>query len=269
MDVRELVVGHYSGADLAGTIIGALAAAGVDVAALSIEDLAAVDQLHAGFAPATAYLLDRLELGPDTRLLDVGCGIGGPSRMAAAKGAGHVTGIDLTPEFVAAAGTLTARVGLAGTVDFVACSADDVPLSDASFDVAMMIHVGMNLPDKRAVFTEVHRLLAPGGRFAIFEQMRTGEGDLPYPLPWAVDELSSFVETAEEYAAHLAAAGFAVEATEDRTAAIAGPPPPGPGGADLNPGVLFGPEFGRRIGNNIAATMAGQLGAILMIGRAE
>ena len=74
-----------------------------------------------------------------------------------------------------------------------------------------MVHVGMNIPDKQAVFAEVHRVLAPGGRFALYEQMRTGDGDLPYPLPWAEDERSSFVETVDDYSAHLEAAGFTVD----------------------------------------------------------
>src|SRR5690349_1620976 len=80
-----------------------------------------------------------------------------------------------------------------------------------------MVHVGMNLPEKRAVFAEVHRVLRPGGRFALYEQVRTGDGELPYPLPWAEDERSSFVETVADYRAHLDAAGFVVEDAEDRT----------------------------------------------------
>ena len=88
---------------------------------------------------------------------------------------------------------------------------ESTPLDDGSFDAAVMVHVGMNLPEKTAVFAEVHRLLRPGGGFALYEQVRTGEGNLPYPLPWAEDERSSFVETVADYRAHLEAAGFEVE----------------------------------------------------------
>ena len=45
----------------------------------------------------------------------------------------------------------------------------------------------MNLPDKPAVFAEVRRVLAEGGLFGLFEQVRTGPGTLTYPLPWAQD----------------------------------------------------------------------------------
>ena len=47
-----------------------------------------------------------------------------------------------------------------------------------TFDAAIMVHVGMNIPDKAAVFTDVRRALRDGGTFAVFEQMRVGDGDL-------------------------------------------------------------------------------------------
>ena len=93
----------------------------------------------------------------------------------------------------------------------------------------------------------------PGGRFALYEQVRTGEGELPCPLPWAQDDRSSFVETVADYRAALEAAGFEVEAEEDRTPATLGPPPQGP----VNNAVVFGPPFMHRIANNVAATKAG------------
>ncbi len=263
MDVRELVTSHYSGGDLSGAILSALAEAGVDTEHLGPADLFPVDQLHAGGAPATRHVLDRLEVGPGLRLIDVGCGIGGASRMAAMSGA-EVTGIDLTPDFVQAATALTERVGLGDQVSYVTTPGESAPFDDASFDAAVMVHVGMNIPHKTVVFSEVHRVLAPGSRFAMFEQMRVADGDLTYPMPWAEDERSSFVETPDQYVAHLEAAGFKVEEVEDRTPSTLGPPPVGP----LSPMTVFGPAFRERIGNNVAATRAGNLGAFLVIARA-
>lgn len=260
MDVSEIVTGHYGSHDLAGAILGALAEHGVDVEALRPHDLSGLDQLHAGFAPATQDVLDRLGAGPGVRLLDVGSGIGGPARMAAAAGA-RVTGVDLTPTFVETATALTARVGLSDRASFEVTSGDALPCPDACFDAAMMIHVGMNVPDKRALFAEVRRALVHGGRFAIYDQMRADSGELPWPMPWADDDRSSFVETPEEYAARLADAGFTVDTVEDRTEAVAGPPPGGgPGNA-----TVLGPDFVARIGNNVAATNAGLLAAVLIV----
>lgn len=263
MDVRELVRGHYGAGDLSEAILAALAETGSDLSRLTAEDLYPVDQLHAGGAAATQHTLGRLALSDCEQLLDVGCGIGGPSRMAAGLGA-EVTGIDLTEEFVTAATELTARVGLAARARFVTTPGESLPFEAASFDGALMVHVGMNIPDKGAVFEEVHRVLRPGALFAVFEQMRTGEGELPYPMPWAVDERSSFVEAPDAYTAHLEGAGFDVVEVEDRTAATLGPPP----GGTLSPMAVFGPAFGQRIGNNVAATRAGLLGAVLVVARA-
>jgi MPBQ/MSBQ methyltransferase len=263
MDVRDLVTSHYSGSNLSEIILHALAEHDIDIDELGPADLFALDQLHAGGAPATKHLLDRLEVGPGASVLDVGCGIGGASRMAAMAGA-EVTGIDLTPDFVDAATTLTDRVGLGDRATFLTTPGEALPLDDGSFDVALMVHVGMNIPDKQAVFAEVHRVLAPGGRFGIYEQMRTGDGDLPYPLPWAEDERSSFVERADDYTRQLEAVGFTIVDVEDRTSSAVGGPPPGA----VSNAVVFGPGFMQRIGNNIAATKAGLLAAMVVVARA-
>ena len=262
MDARDLVTEHYGSADLSGSILRALTEAGVDTEHLAAEQLFAVDQLHVGGAPAVEHLLSRLDVGPGTRVLDVGCGIGGPSRMAALAGA-EVTGVDLTPDFVEAATVLTARVGLADRARFVTTSAEELPFDDAAFDAALMVHVGMNVPDKPALFAQVARVLAPGGRFAVFDQTRLAPGEIPYPVPWAPDERSSFVESPEHYVAALESAGLTVEDVEDRTPATMTPPPPGA----VSNAVVFGEDFARRLDNLVAATRAGTLGSRLFLAR--
>jgi MPBQ/MSBQ methyltransferase len=263
VDVEDLVRSHYGGADLEEVILSGLRAAGVDTDALTLEDLAAVDQLHAGFLPATHYLLAQLELSPQTRLLDLGCGIGGPARVAAASYACPVVGVDLSPDFIRVARFFTERLGLNGLVEHRVAAGDRIDVADASFDRAMIVHVGMNIPDKAAVFAEVRRALRPGGTFALFEQMKRSDDPPNYPLPWAEDERSSFVAAPEEYVRLLEAAGFTVTRNEDRTAATAGP-----GGGSrpaLSPAAVFGPDFVERIQNNIAATRAGILAPVLML----
>ena len=175
-----------------------------------------------------------------------------------------MSGVDLTPELVAAATALSDRVGLGNRTRFETTAADGLPHEDRSFDAAMMVHVGMNVPDKQAVFAEVHRVLEPGAPFGLYEQVRTGEGDLPYPLPWAADARSSFVETPEDYRHQLEAVGFTVEDVEDRTATTLGPPPAG----QPSPVAVFGPAFAARLGHNVAATRAGLLGAFVVLARA-
>jgi MPBQ/MSBQ methyltransferase len=267
MDVVDRVRGHYSGGDLEGTILGALAEHGIDIDRLTVDDLATLDHLHAGFLPATEHLLAQLDLAPDQRLLDVGAGIGGPARLAADRYGCTVEAVDLSPEFVSLGQSLTSRVGLVESVHHHVGTGEALEFDDGSFDRAMLIHVGMNLADKAAVFAEVRRVLAAGGLFGLYDQMRVSDGALAYPLPWAKTEESSFVETPETYGDLLERAGFAVEATENRMAAVARPP--GGSTSPLNPVLVFGPRFTEGLDNSIAATRAGILAPVLIVARAH
>ena len=213
---------------------------------------------------ALVSVANNVRLDAGTRLLDVGSGIGGPARLATVEFGCPVVGIDLSPDFVAAAEQLSELVGVSSTVEFRVASGAATGLPDASFERASLVHVGMNIPDKRAVFAEVRRLLVPGGLFGVYEQMRVGPGDLTYPLPWALDERSSFVATPEDYVRDLTAVGFQVVRQENRMAAVAGGPPRGP----VNQAAVFGPAFSRRLGNNLAAARAGVLAPILVVAEA-
>lgn len=266
MDAESAVRDYYRGDDLEGVALDVLSRAGADVNALTVEDLAGLDQLHAGSREATQYVLGLLDLDTDTTLIDLGCGVGGPARIAANTYGCRVTGVDLSDDFIAVARALTERVGLSALVAFEVGSATALQHPDGSFERALMVHAGMNIEDKAAVFGEVRRVLVPGGLFAIYDQMRLGEGELSYPLPWADDDTSSFVETRDGYARLLSSAGFRVEHDEDRTPALAaaGPPPDG----SLGPGELFSRDFTERLGNHITAAMAGTLGAVVMVVRA-
>ena len=176
MDVETEVARHYAHSDLTGTVLAALRDAGRDLGALTTADLAPVDEFHLGWHPQTVDLAARLALPPGSRLLDIGSGIGGPARYFAEKHGCTVTGIDLTPAFVAAATELSARTGLADRTRFVEGSALDLPFEDGSFDAATLFHVGMNIADKARLFAEARRALRQGGTFAVYEVMRKGQG---------------------------------------------------------------------------------------------
>jgi SAM-dependent methyltransferase len=273
MAVDEQVTGHYGRPGMLRAILAAAERAGLDPDGLAASDLSAVDEFHLGGLAATRSLLDLLAPAPGSRLLDVGSGIGGPARVAASQYACTVTGVDLTPEFTELATDLTARVGLDDRVTFRTADAVALPFPDGSFDVATMIHVGMNMPEKARVFAEVRRVLETGGRFAIFDQMLTGTEQPAYPEPWAGDPSASFLSTTQEYRTMLSDAGFGVDTEEDRTqagidfftamrAASEGGPPP------FGLHVLFGPEWPVRAGNNLKALEDGTLAATVMVARA-
>ena len=112
------VAAHYTRGDLAEKILDALAAEGKDLDDLSVDDLAHYDEFHIRGREATVELMRRADLTERTRVLDVGCGLGGPSRYLAATVGCEIVGVDLTPEYVAAASMFAERLGLTGRVSY-------------------------------------------------------------------------------------------------------------------------------------------------------
>ena len=107
-------------------------------------------------------------LAPGERVLDLGSGAGTDSLIAAQMVGekGHVTGIDMTPQMLARARAAAAEMG-ASNVEFVESEAERLPFPDESFDVVVSNGVIDLIPDKDAVFAELFRVLAPGGRIQI------------------------------------------------------------------------------------------------------
>jgi len=115
---------------------------------------------------ANPFSLGRIERG--ARVLDLGSGAGTASLVAAQMvgEGGNVTGIDMTPQMLAKARVAAAKLG-ARNVEFLEGEAERLPFPDESFDVAISNGVIDLIPDKDAVFAELFRVLAPGGRIQI------------------------------------------------------------------------------------------------------
>jgi len=271
--IERDVARHYTHGALEQAILNGLKAMGRAPEEIGPEDLAAVDEFHIGGREATADLAERLAPSPGTSLLDIGCGLGGAARFFARRYNCQVTGVDITPEFVEVATMLTRRVNLAERVDHRVASALDLPFEDGRFDAATLLHVGMNIPDKEALCAEVRRVLKPGGAFAIYDIMRTGDGELDYPVPWAATAATSFVAGPETYRQALEAAGFEVAAERDRRdfavdffrrmqarVAESGPPP-------LGLHILMGADAPRKVANMIASLESGRVAPVEMICR--
>jgi arsenite methyltransferase len=107
-------------------------------------------------------------LAPGERVLDLGSGAGTDSLIAAQMVGerGSVTGIDMTPQMLAKARAAAAGMGVVN-VDFVEAEAERLPFTAESFDVVISNGVIDLVPDKDAVFAELHRVLKPGGRIQI------------------------------------------------------------------------------------------------------
>ncbi|MGH3801844.1 MAG: class I SAM-dependent methyltransferase [Pseudonocardiaceae bacterium] len=213
---EQAVTQRYSHGELEHEILNALTTVGADPAHLDPDQLALADEFHIGGRLATVGLVDQLDLRPGLCVLDVGSGLGGTARYLARRHAVHVTGIDLTEEYVRVAASLSRRAGLAELVQFRHGSATDLPFPDDSFDRACMLHVGMNVADKAALFAEVRRVLVGGGSFGVYDVMRVGPGEVVYPVPWAATSATSFLAEPKQYRELLAKAGLSVQAERDR-----------------------------------------------------
>lgn len=267
------VVQHYAAYDVLQRIRDGLAAMGLDPDRIRPEHLKTVDEFHIGGAEATAALLDRLDIWPDTRVLDIGSGIGGPVRMIAERTGAQVTGVDLTPQFVEAARALSAMPGLGERVRFEVASATALPFEDDSFDLALLLHVGMNISDKAGVFREARRVLSPGGTFAVYDVMRVGEGDLAFPVPWAETAELSALAGPDVYRDAAEASGLTLVEEEDRRAialdffARIQAQTAGEGSSPLGLHHLMGPTVKEKGANMVAAIRNGTIAPVRMIFR--
>ena len=267
-DTEARIAAHYGAGNLYDRIMNAVSASGVAPEALTPDHLKPVDEFHIGGAEATVALLDQLTIGPDTKVLDVGCGIGGTARLLAGHYGADLTGIDLTPEFVETAERLTDAVGL--KAGFVEGNALDLPFDDESFDLATLIHVGMNLPDKARLFREAARVLRHGGTFAIYDVMRFGAHPV-FPLPWASEPEASFLSEPEDYLVAAEAAHFVLRTRRDRREAardffarmqarIAEEEP-----SVLGLPILMGEDAPAKFANMIEAVKTGDIAPVEMI----
>jgi ubiquinone/menaquinone biosynthesis C-methylase UbiE len=218
MSIDCSVAEHYARGDVGAAVLAALEAAGKDLGRLSLDDLSPVDEFHMRGRAATVELTGALGLTAGMRVLDVGSGIGGPSRYVAATYGCRVVGIDLTEEYCRVAGMLSERVGLSDRIEYRSGNALAMPFADEAFDAAYTQHAAMNIEDKARLYAEVSRVLKPGARFGVYDVLRGEGGDVLYPVPWARDRTTSFVARPAELQALLEAAGFDVVSSRDTAA---------------------------------------------------
>jgi SAM-dependent methyltransferase len=216
IDTSTKVREHYSAAGLTGGIRSVLATIAPESQTLTVAELAPLDQFHIRGILATAELASAAGLGPSARVLDLGCGIGGPARYLASNFGCKVTGVDLSPGFIDAAAYLTARCGLSDRVAFQMGDALHLPFEDAAFDTVFLQHVAMNIEDRSGLYAEVRRMLAPGSRFATYD-LGLRDGNVLYPTPWARDASTSFLLSEADTRRALEQAGFMAVLWRDDT----------------------------------------------------
>jgi len=175
-------------------------------------------------SPGGADEVARVLEGSDLRgysVLDVGCALGGVDQLLVTKhGAGTVVGIDVDPGLLKQMDLRIARAGLADRIKSRLVAPGPFPFRDASFEVVFSKDSMVQIPDKRALYGEVLRVLRPGGRFIASDWLRGGTG--PYSPEmmeyFRLEGIAYNMASPEQSAAALAAAGFVDIELRDRNA---------------------------------------------------
>ena len=123
-------------------------------------------------------MIDKLELHEGMRVVDVGCGTGGPMRRVVREAGVRVVGVNISEVQLEKAKSLNAEAGIEHMVDYLSCSFMDMgAIADDTFDRGYAIESTCHAPDKVGAFAEIYRVLKPGALFWGQEMCMTGKFD--------------------------------------------------------------------------------------------
>lgn len=215
--MNDTIQTQYSTGLSRNNIEQALISAGKDLDRLVPADLGLLEDFHTMGRYATAQLVDLAQITSESAVLDAGSGVGGTARYVADRYGCPVTAVDLTEEYCQTSRWLNRLVGLDDRISVRRADVTELPFADGTFDVAISQHVQMNVADKARLYSEARRVLADGGRLAMWDITIGDHGELDYPLPWADHPARSHLVTPDELRAVVESAGFAVEHWNDLT----------------------------------------------------
>ena len=170
-------------------------------------------------APGGTGNVARLFRGIDTagqRVLDIGCGIGGPALDMVRLHGVEVIGIDLESQLVDRANRDARKVGLSDRATFQTVEPGPLPFAADSFDIVTSSGAITQAPDKKDIFVECMRVLRPGGSVTCYEWMRSDQDYSADMIHWfKMEGLTYALETLEGYGDILRDAGFSNVVTTD------------------------------------------------------
>ena len=152
-----------------------------DDVALSVDDLTPFDQLHYHGTQALDAAIERLGIGPDARVLEIGSGWGGPARYLAARTGARVTAVELQEDYHSIGARLSTRAGLGDQVTDVRGDFLTVDLPRAGFTHVVSWLAIYHIPDRPVTLAKAFDLLVPGGAFWAEDLVRLA------PLPPEAD----------------------------------------------------------------------------------
>ncbi|KAF2844482.1 hypothetical protein T440DRAFT_559592 [Plenodomus tracheiphilus IPT5] len=135
------------------------------------------ESFHQAIARHEHYLAHMIGLRDDMNVLDVGCGVGGPAREIVKFSGANVVGLNNNDYQVERATVYAAKEGLSHKLKFIKGDFMQMPFTDNSFDTVYAIEATVHAPSLEDVYTEIFRVLKPGGVFGVYEWVMTNEYD--------------------------------------------------------------------------------------------
>jgi sterol 24-C-methyltransferase len=167
------------------------------------------------------YLALKMKVNKGDKILDVGCGVGGPARCFARFAECHVTGVNNNAYQLGRAQLHTKKLGLEDQLSWVKTDFMNMPFEDNEFDGVYQIEATAHAPDKVKCYKEIFRVLKPGGTFASYEWCLTDKFDpknqVHQDIKKGIEEGDGLpdIATTLEVVAALEEAGFEIEIQTD------------------------------------------------------
>lgn len=186
-----------------------------DIGVAVMQAMYSDDYLSIGGTESTDELAELAGIDATSRVLDVGCGVGGPMLHLAATIGCTVVGVDLVESSIDQAQQRSSDRGLSALASFQSGNATALPFEDSSFDVIWGQDAWCHVPDKPALLAQAHRVLRPGGTIA-FTDWLAGDGMTIDERQVALNAaLSPDAATTGQYLDMLDGAGFTAIRSHD------------------------------------------------------
>jgi SAM-dependent methyltransferase len=220
LEYEEAINIQYGQSNLVEKILEILYREEINTAEMVRNSFEPIEELHLLGSKATLELAQKVGLNDHMKMLDVGCGIGGPARTIASNFRCHITGLDLSKEYCKAAELINEYVGLSDKIEIQQGNALDMPFDNAIFDVVFLQHVLMNIANKERLFSQIKRVLRPEGRLALYTICAGKITPINFPVIWANNADINFLISALDLQKLIKSNGFKEISWNDYTKEI-------------------------------------------------
>ncbi|MCJ1334946.1 Delta(24)-sterol C-methyltransferase [Bachmanniomyces sp. S44760] len=176
---------------------------------------------HQAIARHEHYLASQMVLRDGMKVLDVGCGVGGPAREIAKFTGANIVGLNNNDYQIERATRYAAKEGLSNQLSFVKGDFMQMSFPPNTFDAVYAIEATVHAPSLQGVYSQIFRVLKPGGVFGVYEWLMTDNYDNDNPHHREIrlgieqgDGISNMVKVSEGLQA-IKDAGFILEHHED------------------------------------------------------